>query len=211
MPPDDAAAPEGLAGRKRADTDAPVLPEIEERWSPRAFADRPVSDEVLKALFEAARWAPSSYNEQPWRFVVARKQDAGRFDSLLQCLVPKNREWAKEAPVLMLSIARTRFTHSGEENRHAFHDVGLAMGNLLAQATAEEVAVHQMAGIDADEAARRFDVPDAYEVVAAAALGYRGNPSDLAEGQQEAEVAERDRKPLSELVFGDRFGDPLPL
>lgn len=194
--------------RQRAPTTVPVLPEVENRWSPRAFDDRPLPDRTLRALLEAARWAPSSYNEQPWRFILARKEDRVHFGRVLECLEPGNREWAARAPVLMLTVARTRFTKTGQPNRHAFHDVGLAMGNLLAQATAMGVAVHQMAGIDPASAREAFDVPEDYEIVAGVAIGYVGDPEQLDEDRRRQELAERSRKPLSELVFGSRWGEP---
>ena len=129
---------------KPANTDYPIEEILRRRWSPRAFSERMVETEKLKRLFEAVRWAPSSFNEQPWSFIVATKQKQEEHARLLSCLVEKNQQWAHLAPVLMVSIARSNFEKTGKPNRHAFHDVGLAMGNLLVEATALGLCVHQM-------------------------------------------------------------------
>ena len=121
---------------KPAETQYPIHELLQRRWSPRAFSDHPVSREDLRSLLEAARWAPSSNNEQPWHFLVAIKQTRDDYDRLLSCLKPTNQLWARLAPVLMMSMAKLVFTESGESNRHAFHDVGLAVENLVVQATA---------------------------------------------------------------------------
>ncbi|MDX1646681.1 MAG: nitroreductase family protein [Longimicrobiales bacterium] len=194
--------------RKRAPTDVPLDESIRERWSPRSFSDRPVTGEELRTLLEAARWAPSSYNEQPWRFIVALKDDRERFERLLGCLDEGNREWARNAPVLMLTVAKRVFERNGRENRHAFHDVGLAMGNLLNQATEMGLYVHQMAGIDPEGAREAFDVPERFEVVAGVALGHLGDPEQLDDpGRRKSEVSERSRKPLGDLVFEGTWGE----
>ena len=119
---------------KPAQTDHPIQEILKRRWSPRAFADRMVESEKLRSLFEAARWAPSSFNEQPWFFIVATKQKLEEHARLLSCLVEKNQQWARLAPVLMVSVAKLKFAKTGKPNRHAFHDVGLAMGNMLVEA-----------------------------------------------------------------------------
>lgn len=116
---------------KRAETQYPIHELLQRRWSPRAFSDQPVSQEHLRSLLEAARWAPSSNNEQPWHFLVATKQDQAHYDQLLSCLGTTNQLWARLAPVLMMSVAKLVFTDGGESNRHAFHDVGLAVENLV--------------------------------------------------------------------------------
>lgn len=188
---------------KAAESPAPLIPEVAERWSPRSFSDRPLTGVELRTLLEAARWAPSSYNEQPWHFLVARKEDEAAFQRMLECLNEKNREWAREAAVLMLTVTREHFSRNGKENRHAFHDVGLAMGQLLAQATAMDLHVHQMAGIRPDHAAEVYDIPDGHQVVAGVALGHLGK----------VEVDESDtrsRRPLEEFVFQERWGEPAP-
>ncbi|HKJ02583.1 MAG TPA: nitroreductase family protein [Longimicrobiales bacterium] len=194
---------------KYADTTVPVTPEIRRRWSPRAFDDRVVSDDDLRVLLEAARWAPSSYNEQPWRFIVARRENEEQFEQLLGCLTPKNQEWARKAPILLLTVASRVFHRNGKPNRHAFHDVGLAMGNLLNQASAMGIYVHQMAGIDPDRARDRYRVPEEFDVVAGVAVGYLGDPEELDDSsRRESETRERSRRGLEELVFQETWGRP---
>lgn len=203
---------EEIRESKLAPTDEPVDDSIRQRWSPRAFADREVTDEDLRVLLEAARWAPSSYNEQPWRFLVARSTDTDAFQRMLGCLKEGNREWAKNAPVLMLTVAKLVFERNGKENRHAFHDVGLAMGNLLNQATEMDIYVHQMAGILPERARETYDVPEGYEVVAGVAVGYLGKPDQLDDpDRREAETSERTRRPLDDLVFEGRWGESADL
>ena len=196
--------------KKTADTRFPVHELIAERWSPIAFADRAVDAGTLGSLLEAARWAASSYNEQPWAFLVATKDDAEAHADLAACLVPANRAWAEAAPVLMLSVASTTFARNGKPNRHAYHDVGLAVGNLSVQAQASGLVLHQMAGFDAEEARRRLAIPDGWEPVAAIALGYPGAAADLPDELAARQNAPRARKPLAEMAFRGRFGEPAP-
>jgi nitroreductase len=194
-----------------ADPQFPILALLRHRWSPRAFADRPVEPEKLCSVLEAARWAPSSYNEQPWSFIVATQGDAAEFDRLLACLVEFNQPWARLAPVLMLSVARMNFCRAGRANRHALHDVGLAVGNLVVQATALGLYAHQMAGIHIERARELYSIPAGYEPVAGIALGYLGDPSSLPERLRERESAPRCRKPQAEFVFSGRWGRVFPL
>ena len=198
---------------KAARTDHDVLDAISERWSPRAFdPERPVEPEKLRQVLEAARWAASSYNEQPWRFIVATTAEPDERERLLGCLKAFNQEWARRAPVLMLTVAKKHFGEEGSEesrpNRHALHDVGLAMGNLSAQATALGLYLHQMAGIEPEAAREAYDIPSDFEPVAGVALGYHGDPSVLPEQLREREEAERKRRPLAESVFTGAWGTP---
>ena len=126
---------------KNAVTDHPILQVLSERWSPYGFDHRPVAEADLRSLFEAARWAPSSYNEQPWHYLVATKANPREFERLLSCLVDANQAWAKTAPVLALGVVSLQFTRNHEDNRAAAHDLGLAAGNLLAEATARGLSV----------------------------------------------------------------------
>src|SRR3954463_9809046 len=149
----------------------PIHDLLRRRWSPRAFSDRPVEREKLLSVLEAARWAPSSNNEQPWHYLVARKEEPEEFARLLACLVEKNQSWAKAAPVLMLSVASTVFARNGKPNRHALHDVGQAVADLTVQATALGLFVHQMAGFSAEKARETYGIPENAEPVAALAVG----------------------------------------
>src|SRR5436853_5896061 len=156
---------------KLAQAQYPIHDLLQKRWSPRAFSAQPVESDKLRSLFEAARWAPSSFNEQPWSFIVATKDDQADYDRLLQCLLEGNRAWAKYAPVLMLSVAKLRFEEDGEPNRHAFHDVGLAVEKLVMQATDVQSTVPPMAGCVVQRARQTFHSPVAREPVAAMAIG----------------------------------------
>ena len=195
---------------KTAITETKILELLAQRWSPRAFLSHPVEPEKLRSLLEAARWAPSSYNEQPWVFLVATQQEPEDFARMLSVLVEGNRAWAQRAPVLMLSVARLNFERTGKPNRHAFHDVGLATANLMTQATALGLAVHAMAGFDVEKAREAFGIPPGWEPVAAIALGYLGEPELLPEKLRERERALRTRKPLGEMVFARRWGQVAP-
>ncbi len=179
------------------------------RWSPRAFADRPVSDRDLKTVLEAARWAASSNNEQPWRFLVARKSDGDRFEKILSTLVPFNQSWAKSAPVLIITAVKRTFTQSGAENPHAKHDAGAALAHIALQATALGLHAHAMAGFDPAKARTELGIPDDYQPVAAVAVGYWGSPDDLPEPYRSRELGARERKPLKDLVFNGRWNEPL--
>ncbi len=196
---------------KTAVTDYPVHPLIAERWSPYAFQDRAVSDADLCALFEAARWAPSSYNEQPWSYLVATKADPAEFQRLLSCLVETNQAWAQAAPVLALGIASLNFSRNGKVNRAAVHDLGLAAGNLLVEATARGLVVHQMIGILPDRAREVYAIPEGREAWTGLAIGYQGNAAQLPEALRGRDLAPRQRKPLQEFVFGSKWGEALPL
>ncbi|MGH9331045.1 MAG: nitroreductase family protein, partial [Vicinamibacterales bacterium] len=139
--------------RKPAATDYPILDVIRERWSPRAFDDRPVDRADLLSLLEAARWAPSSFNEQPWRFVIAeRHSDPAAFERVIGSLVESNQVWARLAPIVGYSVASMTWAKTGRPNRHAWHDVGLSMSRLLIEATSRGLFVHQMAGYDTQKA-----------------------------------------------------------
>jgi nitroreductase len=178
-----------------------VLPEFLHRWSPRSFSDREVSTADLARVFEAARWAASSYNEQPWRFLVGVR-NSDTWNKILATLMPFNQAWAGKAPVLILGAARTRFSHNNAPNRVALYDLGAASSYLTLQAHALGLATHQMAGFDADAARAAFAIPEEYIIGAVIALGYQGEPAALPHEQMLAqEIAPRTRKPLSELVL----------
>jgi nitroreductase len=189
----------------------PIHDLIKHRWSPRAFEDRPVEPEKLRSLFEAARWASSSYNGQPWHFIVATKDDPENFKRVLECFIEFNQGWAKNAPVVALSVASLKFQHNGEMNRHAFHDVGQAVANLALQANALGLEIHQMAGILPEKARQIFAIPEGYEAVAGIAIGYPGDPASLPEPLRQREQGPRDRKPTSSFVFTGAWGKASPI
>ena len=179
-----------------------VLPVILERWSPRAFADRDVSPADLKVIFEAARWAPSSFNEQPWRFIVGHR-DSETYKKIAETLVPFNHGWATLAPVLILSVAKTRFSNNDSPNNYALHDLGAADGFITLQAASMGIATHQMAGFDQAKAREAFAIPEIYAIGSVMAMGYKGEPSLLGESYQGQEQSPRSRKLLSEIVLSE--------
>jgi nitroreductase len=188
---------------KQAQADGNVLPVVLHRWSPRSFADRDVSPADLHTVFEAARWAASSYNEQPWRFFVGTR-NSETYQKIFQSLGEFNQLWAGTAPVLILGVASTKFSHNGSPNPVALYDLGAAAATLCYQATALGLFTHQMAGYDRDVARKLFNVPEDFLFGAVIALGYQGEPSALGNPQMLAqETAPRQRKPLSEFVLSD--------
>jgi nitroreductase len=196
---------------KPATTEAPIHELIGRRWSTRAFSDRPVEPDKLRSMFEAARWAPSSRNEQPWAYVIATRDDAKSFADMLGVLMDMNRTWAQNAPVLILTLAHTQLEKDGAPNRLGLHDLGQATSNLVIQATALGISTHQMGGFDAKAARERFHVPAGWEPVSVIAVGYPGGTDTLPEQLRERETAQRQRKPLSEFVFSGTFGDPASM
>ncbi len=192
---------------KPAETEYSIEEILRRRWSPRAFSDRPVEPEKLQSLFEAARWAASSFNEQPWNFIIATKQKPEEHARLLSCLVEGNQRWARAAPVLMVSVAKLNFDKTGKPNRHAFHDVGLAVQNMIVQATALGLFVHQMAGFSPEKVREIYGVPEGFEPVAAMAIGYGAAKDELPEAFREFDLGARSRKPVSGFVFEDHWGE----
>ncbi len=200
-----------LDALKAAPADYPILDLLSKRWSPRAFADRPVEHEKLLSLLEAARWSASSNNMQPWHFIVlARDEQPEAFQRLVDCLAGFNQTWAAHAPVLILSVANLQ-GHKGRDNTYALHDVGLAVQNLIVQATALDLYTHQMAGYDKDAARAAFNIPESHQPVAVIAIGYLGDPDTLPDALRERELAPRERRPLSDYVYGENWGEPSPL
>lgn len=197
--------------QKPATTDHPVHDLIRERWSPRAFSATPVPPDILRSLFEAARWAPSSNNEQPWAFIVATQEDPESHSKMLSTLVQSNQAWAKPAPVLAIAVSKLTFARNGKPNRNAFYDTGAAVAYLTTEATARGLFVHQMAGFDSQKATELFSIPSGWEPIAAFVIGYPGDPDSLPDDPlRERELAPRSRKPLSEFVMSGRWGQPAP-
>jgi len=178
-----------------------VLPVFLSRWSPRSFSDREVTPSDLAKIFAAARWAASSFNEQPWRFLVGVR-NSGTYNKIFSTLVGFNQGWAGKAPVLILGAASTKFTHNGSPNAHALYDLGAAASCLQLQATALGLSTHQMAGYDQAAARTALAIPDDFLLGAVIALGYQGEPAALSQQQLIAmEVSPRQRKPLKDFVF----------
>jgi nitroreductase len=200
-----------LIMEKLADTTHPIEPLLQRRWSPRAFANRPVEPEKLLRLWEAARWSASCANQQPWYFIVATQEDEAEYTRLLSCLRENNQQWASRAPVLMVSVAKLFFDMNGQPNRYAFHDVGLAVANLIMQATALGLYVHQMAGFYPEKVRELYGVPEDFEPVAGIVLGYPGDAATLPEDLQQRELAPRVRRPLETFVFQGAWGQISPL
>jgi nitroreductase len=186
---------------KVADTNYPIHELLRERWSPRSFSDKSVDPELVNQLFEAARWAPSSYNEQPWRFIVARREEEEAFEKLSQVMNDFNRGWGTGAAVLALGLTKTSFGSDGRRNPHAGHDLGQAIAHLTFEATRHDLYVHQMAGILPEKAQELYDIPDKVKPMTMFAIGYKGEPEDLSEKLEKQETAPRSRKPLDDIIL----------
>lgn len=193
--------------RKPALTDHPIAEVLAERWSPRAFSPEPVADHVLHSIFEAARWAPSASNSQPWSFIVGSTHDPATRTALLACLNERNRSWASAAPVLGLGVAGHE-SDSGTSAAARAYDLGQAVGALTVQVSTAGLWMHQMAGYDRDRARSAFAIPPGFEPIAAFAIGRAGDPALLPDRLREREAALRSRKPLQAFVFAGKFGEP---
>lgn len=197
---------------KIARADHEILDVIRHRWSPRAFdPNRDVSLDDLRPLFEAARWAPSSRNEQPWRFVVThRRRTPEAFEALLASATSKNRAWAAAAPVLVLAAVRLNHEAIEVPNPNAWYDAGQAVAFLTLQATAQQLSVRQMQGFDPSVARTALGVPAPFEPAVIMAIGYAGDPDALTvPGHREAERMPRIRRALAEFVFEGVWGKTL--
>lgn len=193
--------------QKPAATDRLILDVIKQRWSPYLFADKPIDPDTLATLFEASRWAASSYNDQPWRFIVATRDDQDAFDTAVKCLVSANQTWAKRAGALVFTVINTISDQTGNTNRMAEYDMGQAAAHLALQATNMGLYVHQMGGIDRDAVRSTYDLPDDHKPMTGIAIGHGVDSLD----DQPEELAKRDqgprkRHPLGSLVFAGKFG-----
>lgn len=196
---------------KRAVTTYPIHDLLSNRWSPRGFADRPIPPDVLGSLFEAARWAPSSRNQQPWRFVfAARHRDAEGFARILSTLVGMNKKWGQHASVLLIAVTEPKPQNLDRGNPYAQYDVGQAMAHLTFQAMASGLYMHQMGGFNRDMASEVLEIPSQFEPVVSAAIGYLAPPTNLTPSIRERELAPRTRHPLSEMVFSAKWGETHP-
>lgn len=196
------------AARQNLLVEHPVLDVIRRRWSPAIYSPRSVEPEKLLSVLEAARWAPSSYNEQPWSFLIARKEQPEEFARMLSCLAPGNVAWAQYVPVLMIPVAELRFKHNGALNRHAFHGTGIATGFLMLQAASPGLLAHGMAGFDPAKARDLHGIPESHDAVAAMGLGYPGDEQGAPEELRKRNKR-RPRRALTEFAFADRWGQPL--
>ena len=190
---------------KPAKTNFEIQPLLKKRWSPRSFTDQPVSKETLQRIFEAARWTPSSSNDQPWRFIVGIKGDK-TWDMIMETLVDFNQKWAKLAPVLAISIGKKISDKNGRPSKTFMYDVGQSVAHITFQVMQEGLFIHQMGGLDTGKAAEIFIVPDEYQVITAFAIGYKGEPNLLQGDFVDMEKSERERKPVEKLVFEEKFG-----
>jgi len=185
-----------------------ILEIIKERWSPYSFSSIPVEDYKMKAIFEAAGYAPSSNNEQPWMFVYSTQETTDIFDDYLGFLVEGNREWAKYAYALVISMARKNFSYKNKPNRYAFHDTGMAVSNLLLQALTMDIYVHQMGGFSVDSVKEYFKLTDDIEPVAMMAVGYMGDGVSLKPELLKRDEKRRPRKSVNEYTFKNTLTDP---
>ena len=187
---------------RSAVTDYPINPLLSDRHSPYAFdPERHVDAADIQALFEAARWAMSSYNEQPWRYLVGVRGESNNHALIHHCLVEGNQPWAINAPVLALGLVSTQFARNGKPNAAAEHDLGAASALLTVEATARGLCVHQMIGIDAEKIAQTFELPQGIKPLTALAIGYAGDASVVAQNYAERDAAPRSRMPQSEFLL----------
>ena len=183
---------------------------IEQRWSPRAFDNKLVAAEKIGSILEAARWAPSAFNEQPWRFIVGQKGDA-TYDNILNSLIEWNQLWAGKAPVLILNIAKKTFTHNNKPNVTFKYDLGQAVGLMIMEIVNQGLVSHQMSGFDPKKASELLNIPNDYQAVSVTAIGYMGNIENLSEDMAKIETKPRERKNLTDLVYSGKFGNPIEL
>ncbi len=187
---------------KPAVTYSPLHALIKRRWSPVSFdPTRPIGKSELFSILEAARWAASSYNSQPWRFIVAPRDNKQEFGKVFSVLKEGNQSWAKHAGVLMIAVSQTH-RDTGEPNSHAIHDLGLAIGQMVLQALDYDIYAHQMGGFYPEKARELYRIPANYEPKTAIAFGYRASDlSHLSHAQRERDASGRQRNPLAEMVF----------
>jgi nitroreductase len=193
---------------ERMDTRSPLHELLINRRSPRAFSERPIEPAKLLSLLEAARWSPSSANEQPWHFFAATKSDTRSYATIAGALMEQNRRWAIHAPLLLVGIAQSTYLKSGKQYQHAWYDLGQSVAHLTIQATALGLSVHQMGGFDAGKLRADLSIPENYDAVIVMAVGYAEKPETLPDDLRSREEAPRMRKPLGSFVFTEAWGEP---
>ena len=191
--------------KKPAPVNHTINDHIRNRWSPRAYAETPVDTGKIHSVLEAARWASSAFNEQPWRFIIGVNYDQTH-QKITETLVEWNQKWASKAPVLILNIAKRTFSHNSTKNVTHKYDLGQAVANMAIEAVNQGLISHQMSGFDPEKARQLFNIPGDFQAVSVIALGHYGNPDLLPDDMQLAESKPRERKSLNELVFTDSFG-----
>ncbi len=196
---------------KPAVTRFDIHPLIRDRWSPVCFSPRRIEPEILGSLFEAARWAPSSYNEQPWAFCIATQDQPVEFAALLGCLMDANQAWAKHAYALIITVAKLSLDRNQKPNRHCYDDTGSATQNLMLQAMSHGIFCHPMGGFDGEKARSVLAIPATHEPLTAMAIGYPAEDgSTLDASLRQRDQSARSRKPLSSIVHTGKFGSPDP-
>ncbi|BAX78576.1 nitroreductase family protein [Labilibaculum antarcticum] len=180
---------------------------VDQRWSPRAFSEKEIVSEKIEKLFEAASYAASCFNEQPWRFIYATKDYPERYDQLLSCLVEFNQMWVKTAPMIIMTLVSKKFAQNQKDNHHARHDLGLAIGNMSVQAMSMDLYMHQMAGFSVEKAREMFEIPADFDIVSMIAVGYLGDPKQLPENIREMESNKRVRRSLGKILFDGDWDD----
>jgi len=184
-----------------------VISAIANRYSPSKFTDKSINREQLELLFEAARWAPSSFNEQPWFFIIATQEMPSAFERLLELLNPGNRAWAQSAPVLILVVAKMYFSRNQKPNPHAWYDVGQAVANFSIQATSMGLVLHQMGGFDGPRSREVLKIPEGFEPVVMVALGYPEEPLAISTTIPHVSRKKRTRRQIEEFVFTGHWGN----
>jgi nitroreductase len=190
-------------------TEHPVSDPIRNRWSPYRFEPRVVEDEKILQCLEAARWAASSFNDQPWSWIVARRQDTDEFERMVGCLMEANQGWARNAGVLIVTVTRSSFAYNNKPNRVALHDLGAAAAHLALEASEIGLQVHQMAGVNLSQARQEYGIPEGHEPQTGIAIGYPDTTpptDDLAKQLHQRETGSRQRHALVEQVYGAKWG-----
>tara|TARA_E500000331_G_scaffold211209_1_gene202469 strand:- start:150 stop:752 length:603 start_codon:yes stop_codon:yes gene_type:complete len=191
---------------KPAKTDYKIIELISNRWSPRAFAEKDVPKDILRPLFEAARWAASCNNSQPWRYIIAQKENTDQFSKALSCFNENNQKWAKNAPVLGF-VCAYQLMAGDRKSRTNFYDTGMAMAQFTLQALEHDLYIHQAGGILIDEVRKEYSIPDDVDIVCGFGLGYQGEADILPEVLAERELQERIRNPIEDFVFTETYNN----